>query len=462
MWVGRDIREAVKWDLATYRENIPYLARYLSTVLAGIGRQERRVATARYIEGLLLPARRKFIRPLADRLQVDPQSLQQAIANSPWDDQLVWTRLRSAIIPTFEPFDRWIINERAWTKQGHESVGVSNQRCGANGKKLRCQISVEILASDGSFTTPLAARLYLPADWATASVRLSRSGVPENACFPSRSLLVLELLREIAQDGLTPKPLVGDSSYGNDPDFRSALLHAGIEFFLEVDPKLNTAWDFQSNIPDWNSSLQPHPYTLEKIMQKIGAAEWTSCSWATRDGGSRRTRLALREVFLDSGLREINGSLQRLWFIVDWADGQPHPYRCYLAHFHKRPTEMLALRLSRHRSYLEDYQRCFERDLDLACYQGRSWKGFHHHLVLASAAYLFVLSAYLRAKGAFWSDLTDGILLDSAIVQETTRLASVLLRSGSIGVEQKTAALKVQPLDRETPLFSLAKANPCA
>ncbi len=428
----------MKWELATYKENIPYLTRYLSTLLESIGRQERRVATARYIEGLLLPGRRKFIRPLAERLQVDSQSLHQTIANSPWDDQQVWTRIRRAIIPTIEPVDRWVVNERAWTKQGNESVGVSNQRCGADGKKSRCQISVEILASDGSFAAPLAARLYLPPDWAAESSRLSRSGVPKDACFPSRSSLVLALLREVTGDGLHPKPLVGDAAYGNDADFRSALLHAGMEFFLEVDPKTNIAWDFQSNTPEWNSSLQPHPYTLEKIMQKIGAAEWSRCSWATREGTSRQTRLAIREVFLDSGLHGISSSLQRLWFVVDWPDGQAQPYRCYLARFHKRPTETMCLRLSRHRSYQEQYQGCLERDLDLGCYQGRSWKGFHHHLVLASAAYLFVLNVDLRKKSAFWSDLTDGAPIDPAISQETTRLASILLRSGSDIFESKS------------------------
>lgn len=438
----------MKWDLGAYQENIPYLTRYLSMLLAGVGRQERRVATARYIEGLLLPGRRKFIRPLAERLQVDPQSLHQAIANSSWDDQLVWGRIRDAAATALEPVDRWIVHERAWSKQGKESIGVSNQRCGAAGKKSRCQISLEILASNGSFAAPLAARLYLPREWTAEASRLSRSGVPENFCFPSKSALALALLREVAQDGLSLKPLVADSSYGNDTDFRSGLLHAGIEFFLEVDPKLSMAWDFQASPPHWNSSLQPHPYMLEKIVQSIGQAEWSHCSWTTGEGITRTTRLGVREVFVDPGRYEIGGRLQRLWLVADWPDHQAQPYRCYLAHFSKRPSDATFLRLSRNRSYEEQYQQRLERELDLACYQGRSWQGFHHHLVLAAAAYHFVLNVELRNRSPFWSELLNDSTIDAAIAEETTRLASVLLRSGNPVAQSNDALVRLRPAPR--------------
>jgi SRSO17 transposase len=442
----------MKWDLAAYRENIPYLTRYLSTLMEGIGRPERRVATARYIEGLLLPGRRKFIRPLAERLQVDPQSLHQAIANSHWDDHLVWRRIRESVASSLEPVDRWVVNERACLKQGKASVGVSNQRCGVDGKKLRYQISLEILAGNGAFAAPLAARLFLPTEWAAEASRLSRSGVPSNLCFGSKSALALALLQELTQDGLSPKPVVADSSYGNDTDFRSGLLHAGIEFFLEVDPKLSMAWDFQADPPQWNSSLQPHPYTLDKIVRNIPPAAWTCCSWTTGDGILRNTRLGVREVFMDTGDLKMASRLQRLWLVVDWPDHQAQPYRCYLAYFDKRPSSATLLRLSRNRSYLDQYQQCMERDLDLACYQGRSWQGFHHHLVLAAAAYHFVLNANLRTTSAFWSDFADDSAIDPAIAQETTRLASVLFRSGTAELQPNRDSDRIRTPLRAVPV----------
>src|SRR5947209_12901203 len=144
----------IKWDLGTYRQHIPYLGRYMSILLSSIGRSERRVATARYLEGLLIPGRRKFIRPLAERLNVDPQSLQQAVANSPWQEQPVWSTIRTQVIPLLEPLHLAILHERAWVRQGGSTVGVINQRCGANGKKAHCQVSLEILLSDGTIAAP--------------------------------------------------------------------------------------------------------------------------------------------------------------------------------------------------------------------------------------------------------------------------------------------------------------------
>lgn len=442
----------MKWDLAVYKENIPNLTRYLSTLLASIGRPERRVATARYVEGLLLPGRRKFIRPLAERLQVDAQSLHQAISNSPWDDQQVWLPIRNDVIPILEPFDRWVINERAWTKQGSASIGVANQRCGANGKKSRCQISIEILASDGIFAAPLAGRLYLPEDWAPGPTRRPKPEIPDALRFATKSALALALIQEAIRDGLVPRTVVADSSYGNNADFRSALLRAGMEFFLEVDPQTNMAWDFQADTPPWNTSLQPHPYSLEKILDKIGPGEWKSCAWTTREGVTRRTRLAIREVFLDSGFYQGTDRLQRLWFIADWPAGQSRPFRCYLGHFHRAPSEVTCLQLSRNRSFEEQYQRCVDRDLDLFCYQGRSWKGFHHHLVLSSAAYLFVLRVELQNQRAFWADLKEGVPIDPVIAAETARFASVLLRCGS-------PASEVAATEPRTPVRQIVRES---
>jgi SRSO17 transposase len=441
----------MKWDLASYRENIPHLAYYLSTLLAGTGREEARVATARYLEGLLLPGRRKFIRPLAERLQVDSQSLHQAIANSPWNDQEVWTRIRKDIIPRLEPFDRWIIHEQAWAKQGAASVGVANQQCGANGKKSRCQVSIELLASNGAYAAPLAGRLYVPKDWSADAARVARHGVPADANYTTRAALALALLRETERDGLAPKIVMADSSYGNDHDFRSALCQNGIEFLLEIDGSATMAWDFQCDAPGWDSSLQPHPYALNKILQKIAAGEWKSCSWISGDGTSHQTRLAMREVFVDSGSLQVNASLQRLWLVVDWPASEPKPFRCYLGHFLRPPSVITCLQLSRSRSYATAYQKCVEHDLDLICYQGRSWRGFHHHLVLAAAAYLFVLSAELRRSRSFWCELgsnqQEGI--DPAIAAEIMRLTSILLRSGHSGLEtpnsRLTPAIGMQP-----------------
>jgi SRSO17 transposase len=428
MSILEGINHGFVWNLTNYRQHVPYLTRYLSTLLASIGRTERRVAAARYLEGLLLPEKKKFIRPLAERLHVDPQSLQQVIANSPWDDQEVWSTLRREIIPLFEPLDICVVHERAWAKQGGASVGVSNQRCGANGKRSRCQVSLELLLSDGSMAVPIASRLYVPQDWNPAPSRKKRPEIPEGVEFGNKPALILQLLTQTVRDGIAPHIIVGDSTYGNDCDFRATLLRVGLEFFLEIDTASKEAGNLKVFQEPTRFKSQPHGSAIEEVIKKIPDSDWKNCSWTTREGMPRRTRLALREVFLDSET-EPQSVIQRLWLVVDWPAGLPRPYRCYLASFHHTPSLSRCLRLSRHRSYLEQYQRVFECDLDLACYQGRSWAGFHHHLVLAFAAYLFVLCMQQRACQGFWIDINEGFAIDPAIATETARLLSVLSRS---------------------------------
>src|SRR5580700_10850050 len=114
----------------------------MSAISPVLGRSERRAAAARYVEGLLLEGKRKSIEPLAQRLGVDAQSLQQFVADSPWDEALVWSRIRREVIAHFEPIESWIVDETAWVKQGRHSVGVAQQYCGAIGKNANCQLNV--------------------------------------------------------------------------------------------------------------------------------------------------------------------------------------------------------------------------------------------------------------------------------------------------------------------------------
>ena len=139
----------------------------------------------------------------------------------------------------------------------------------------------------------------------------------------------------------------------------------------------------------------------------------------------------MRDICLDSDPYHIQEGVQKLCLVVDWPAGDAKPYRCYLGHFLRPPSPIRCLRLSRYRAYHDFYREYFDRILDLACYQGRSWKGFHHHLVLATAAYLFILSMELRKRRPFWPCTREDGPVDQSIAEETARFASILLRSGN-------------------------------
>jgi SRSO17 transposase len=139
----------MQWNQKLWQRSVDQFAEFLGTLAAGLGRRERRDGAALYVQGLLVPGERKSIEPMAERLGVDSQKLQQLMADSPWDEQEVWRAIRRNVVPVLEPLAAWIIDETGWLKQGKKSVGVAHQYCGAVGKTANCQVSVEVVVSDG-------------------------------------------------------------------------------------------------------------------------------------------------------------------------------------------------------------------------------------------------------------------------------------------------------------------------
>jgi SRSO17 transposase len=421
----------MNWNQQIFRRNLNELKLFLSPVLAVLGRSERRVAATRYVQGLLMPGQRKSIEPMAARLGVDSQGLQQFIADSPWDEVAVWRVIRKEIIPSWEPLQAWIIDETGWVKQGSSSVGVAHQYCGSVGKQANCQVSVELVVSDGEMVAPAAGRLYLPESWVQDRVRCKEAGVPADLPFKTKTRIALDLIDQALGDGVAAAPVLADSAYGDSSEFRQGLRERSIEFFLQVSASSHKAWTkppalvkkLKRSHPDANA---PAAQTLETIAHEFSDQQWHPVRWKAADRSTRKTRLAWVEVYLAHGLRQGEGTLERTWLIVDWPEGDPQPYHCFMADLKRPLTTARALQLSRGRWMIEQYFQRGKDDLGLDHYEGRSWRGFHHHLAISAIAYLFVLSVHLRAKKNFWVDVGDSAEGDPAVFGEIDRVLLLL------------------------------------
>lgn len=396
-----------------------------------LGRSERRVAATRYVKGLLLEGHRKSVEPMAARLGVDHQSLQHFLADSPWSSEAMWSAIRRHAIPSFEPIESWIVDETGWLKQGRFSVGVSHQYCGAVGKQANCQVSVELVVSDGLVGVPVGARLYLPESWTSDPERRRRAGVPGDIKFKTKLQIALDLIDEASRDGVPSAPLLADSVYGDSCEFRKALRERSMEFFLQVTATAHKAWTHEVRTIKKIKRRYPAEgegpaQTLLEIAQKLPRKQWRNATWKARDGTTRRTRIAWQEIWLAHDLRNPNGELENLWLIIDWPQDEGRPYHCYLAWLKQPPTIARCLRLSRSRWQVEQYFQRSKDDLGLDHYEGRSWRGFHHHLVLSAVAYLFVAAMLARSKKNFWPDVGSGVGSDEAVVGEVVRLLSLV------------------------------------
>src|SRR2546426_1268420 len=286
----------------------------MAPLIASLGRSERRVAASRYVEGLLIPGQRKSIEPVAERLGVDAQSLQQLITSSPWSEAKVWQSVRQEWVPHLEPIEAWVVDEVGWVKQGQNSVGVAHQYCGAVGKQANCQVSVEVVVSDGWVAAPIGGRLYLPEHWINNRRRCQQAGVPQEIDFQTKPRLALDIVRQAHTDGVALAPVLGDSVYGDNAEFRQGLRDLGMEFFLQVDPGKHKGWN--QAVPTelkrtrrHVSAQAPPAQTLTELAGAIPPSQWKACGWKAADGTTRRTRLARQGGFLPHGVRPAQGGL---------------------------------------------------------------------------------------------------------------------------------------------------------
>ena len=418
------------WNEKLWQRSVAEFPEFLEPLVAELGRSERRAGAALYVQGLLMPGERKSIEPMAARLGIDSQKLQQFIADSPWDAQELWRGLRREVVPVMEPLIAWIVDETGWLKQGQNSVGVGHQYCGAVGKQANCQVSVEVVVSDGEIAAPVAGRLYLPQSWTQDQTRREAAGVPAAVKFQTKPELAVALLKEVLADGVTPAPVLGDEVYGGSSELRLALREMGLEYFLNAGGDL-LAWSQPVKTrlakKHWGVAAgEPAASSLEALAQSLAKAQWHPVAWRAADGTKRHTRMGWLAVYVWSDLDRASGAWPPSWLVVDWPEGHAAPYHLYLASFKTAPSAPRCLRLSRGRFAVEQFFQRDKTDLGLDHYEGRSWQGFHHHLVLAAVAYAFVMVIYLRAKKNFWPYVGSGFARDPAVVGAVHRVLSLL------------------------------------
>jgi SRSO17 transposase len=427
----------MNWNAKLWQHSMDDFPSFLEPLVAGLGRSERRQAARLYAQGLLMPGERKSIEPMAARLGVDSQRLQQFITDSPWPEQAVWSALRRVIVPLWEPLQAWVVDETGWLKQGDKSVGVARQYCGAVGKTANCQVSVELGVMGEDILLPIGGRLYLPEAWTQNPERCRQAGVPDAVGFVTKPQIARQLMAEALAEGVPPSPLLGDSVYGGDPQLRRWLRAQGLEYFLQAEEQW-LAWRKQPRLSRgrklWSvATRQPKGSTLRALADGLSANQWHRQAWRAVDCEKRVTRLAWLPIYLHADLDEGTGDWPLTWLVADWPEGQPDPYHLYLAWLKQAPNPARSLRLSRSRWPIEQYFQRGKTDLGLDHFEGRSWRGFHHHLVMAAIAYVFISAVLLRSKKNFWPYVGEGVARDPALVDARDRVLPFLSTAISEG-----------------------------
>lgn len=394
------------------------LARYLDDVLPNLGRQGRRDWAELYVRGLLLDGRRKSAGAMAERLQrIDrstrdyEQGLQQFLSQSPWDERPVRDQLAQHLREVLDGDGSLILDDTGFPKQGTYSVGVARQYSGTLGKVGNCQIGVTLQYATGREVVCLDADLYLPEQaWGHDPERLEAAGVPQGVAYRPKWQMGLALLERAKENGFTGVVLA-DSAYGDVTDFRQGLQAQLWRYCVGVGSTLKViAADADlGEVPPYRGRGRP-PSRPEKVRPGATSAsvlEWArgraqafrKVSWREGSRGKLSSRFAAWRVRPAHKLSAGAEPLSACWLIAEWPQGEAEPTKFFFSNLPETTPLRSLVRTAKGRWWVEHSYKELKDELGLDHFEGRSWKGWQHHVTLVLLAYAFLVLQRRQRRG---------------------------------------------------------------
>ena len=391
---------------------------YINHLCEVLGHQDRHAGFADYSRGLMLPIERKSVEPLAahtDPLHVSSQhqSLHHLVAMSEWSDTAVLERVRDWVMARLGQKSRfyWIVDDTGFPKKGEHSIGVARQYCGQLGKQDNCQVAVSLSLATEQGSVPIEFRLYLPEKWAKDRRRRKKAGVPKEVKFLTKPEIALEQIRAAKAGGVGVGIVLADAAYGNDTSWREELSEMELEYCVGVQ-SVTTVWSKGTGpLPPmprkkmgrpptrWRRGAGAKPVSVKELAESLPARRWRTVEW--REGtntklSSRFAALRVRAAHRDEGHRALR---QEQWLLIEWPGSQTEPTKYWLSTLPVDTALVELVRVAKMRWRIErDYQE-LKQEFGLSHYEGRGWRGFHHHATLCIAAYGFLLADRLKHGG---------------------------------------------------------------
>jgi SRSO17 transposase len=360
----------------------------------------------------LLPGDRKSVEPMAARVQparvqAAHQSMHHFVAKSEWSDNAVLSAVRGRVLPVIAqrgPVRALIVDDTGIPKKGKHSVGVARQYCGQLGKQDNCQVAVSLSAANDHASLPIAYRLYLPHEWCDDPARRIQAGIPDDIVFQTKPQIALDQLRGAVAAGIDAAVVLADAGYGNDTDFRDGITGIGLPYAVGI----------QSSTTLWPPSIEPlppkqwsgrgrrtsairrdaehQPVSVKQLALDLPKDAWRRVTW--REGTNARLASRFAAVRVRPAHRDYQRSTPRPeeWCLIEWPLGEAEPTKYFLSTLPATLSRRALVNATKLRWRIErDYQD-LKQELGLGHYEGRGWRGFHHHATLCIAAYGFLIS----------------------------------------------------------------------
>src|SRR3954447_7258640 len=414
-------REQIRIEWFVSKSSVPSpqekrFAAYLEGLAEAAGHEDRATPLKLYCTGLLLPGERKSVEPMAARLAPDNvrrmhQSLHHVVADAPWSDEAMLAEVRSYALTAMRqkrPVQAWIVDDTGFPKKGTHSVGVVRQYCGQVGKQENCRVAVSLSVCTSQASLPIAWRLYLPHEWADDQARRRQAGIPEEIQFATKPTLALQQIRAAVEQDVPRAPVLADAGYGTDTQFREAIRTLGLPYVVGI----------MSSVSVWKPGEAPlskrkwkgmgrrtkllrrdsghQPMAVKELAHSLPTAAWKTVTWGQGTKDSLRSRFAavrVRPAHRDYWRSEPHAEE---WLLIEWPRGEADPAKYWLSTLPADTKLRHLVRIAKQRWIIErDYQE-LKQELGLGHFEGRGWRGFHHHATLCIAAYGFLVAERSR------------------------------------------------------------------
>jgi SRSO17 transposase len=398
------------------------LEEFAAEMFAPLVRRDQRDKGATYVRGLLLDGRRKSMQPMAERLGVDHQGLQQFVSSSTWAVEEVRERLARRAVEVIAP-QAWVVDDTGFPKDGTASPGVARQYSGTLGKVGNCQVGVSISAVTDAASCPLDWRLFLPERWddagvagpeaaAAARARRERAGIPAGVRHREKWRLALDMIDELAGWGLAPPVVVADAGYGDIAEFRDGLSARGRAWVVQVQGVLSAhAEDAVPAVVPTSGRGRPSrpryrtkPVALREHVLAAGRAAVQQVTWRQGSRGPMRSHFVVLRVrpagHHQAARRAADGSLPAVWLLAEWPPEAAEPTDYWLSSLPADIPLAELVRLAKIRWRIEHDYRELKTALGLDHFEGRTFAGWHRHVTLVTAAQLFLTVLRTSPKAA--------------------------------------------------------------
>jgi SRSO17 transposase len=383
-------------DLQSLDESEARFRGYIDALAGVVGHPARKRPLQDYCVGLMGPSERKSVEPMAavtapGRTSAQHQSLLHFVGQSEWSDEKVLAKARDLVLPAIErhePIKAWIIDDTGFPKQGVHSVGVAPQYCGQLGREGNCQVAVSLSVANHHASLPVAFRLYLPRAWAKDRKRRRKAGVPAAIGFMSKQKIALEQIKAALAAGIAPGVALMGADYGRDGNLRRELRALALTYVAAI----------QSSPMVWRPGSGPKPgrrlpkareedadlVSVKDIALGLGKNAWKTIRWREGTAEWLSSRFARVRVRLAREAEE--------WLLIEWPQDEKAPTKYWLSNLPEEIPFDKLIDIAKLRWRIErDYQE-LKQELGLGHFEGRGWRGFHHHATLCIAAYAFLIS----------------------------------------------------------------------